>query len=93
MAALMRSTDEEIESNCRLVRDVIASQKAKRETILRFEELFKKWKRGEPIEQIQAEHDERLLRYWSNLSRISKGSCILKSGTNDLKLPCDISQF
>ena len=29
MAALMRSTGEEIEANCRLVRDVIASQKAK----------------------------------------------------------------
>ena len=50
MAALMRSTGEEIESNCRLVRDVIASQKAKRETITKFEELFEQWKRGEPIE-------------------------------------------
>ena len=42
MAALMRSTDEEIEANCKLVRDVIESQKAKRETILKFEELFEK---------------------------------------------------
>ena len=52
MAALMRSTDEEIEANCKLVRGVIASQKTKRETIIKFEELFEKWKRGEPIEQI-----------------------------------------
>ena len=44
MAALMRSTGEEIETNCRLVRDVIASQKEKRETILKLEELFEKWK-------------------------------------------------
>ena len=29
MASLMRSTGEEIEKNCKLVRDVIASQKAK----------------------------------------------------------------
>ena len=41
----MRSTGEEgIEANCRLVRDVIANQKAKRETLLRFEELFEQWK-------------------------------------------------
>ena len=48
MAASMRSTDEEVEENCRLVRDVIVSQKAKRETVLKFKELFEKWKRGEP---------------------------------------------
>ena len=59
MAALMRSTYEEIETNCRLVRDVIASQKTKRETIIKFEEVFEKWKRGEPIEQIQPEHNEK----------------------------------
>ena len=47
MAALMRSTDEEIEANCRQVREVIASQKEKRETIIKFKELFEKWKRGE----------------------------------------------
>ena len=75
MTALMRSTGEEIEPNCRLVREVIESQKKKeRETILRFEELFEKWKRGEPIEQIQAEHDERLLGYWSSLSIIPKAA-------------------
>ena len=45
MAALMRSTNEEIEENCKLVRDAITSQKDKRETILKFEELFEKWKR------------------------------------------------
>ena len=68
MAALMRSTDEEIEANCRQVREVIARQKTKREeTILKFEELFEKWKGGEPIEQIQAEHDERL---WGVLVQI-----------------------
>ena len=44
MTALMRSTGEETEPNCRLVRDVIESQKTKRETILKFEELFEKWK-------------------------------------------------
>ena len=39
----MRSTGEEgIEANCRLVRDVIVRQKAKRETTLKFEELEKK---------------------------------------------------
>ena len=74
MAALMRSTGEEIEENCRLVKDVTSSQKAKRETIIRFEELFEKWKSGEPIEQIQAGHDERLLECWSNLSRIPKAA-------------------
>ena len=31
MAALMRSTDDEIETNCRLVRDVIESQKEQKE--------------------------------------------------------------
>ena len=61
MAALMRSTDEEIEKNCKLVRDVIAKTESKREATLKFKGLFGKWKRGEPIEQIQAEHDERLL--------------------------------
>ena len=44
MAALMRNTGEGIEENYRVVRDVIASQKAKRETILKFEELFEHWK-------------------------------------------------
>ena len=72
MADLMRSTDKEIEENCKIVRDVIARQKEKRETIIKFEEWFEQWKRGEPIEQMQAEHDERLLGYWSNLSRIPK---------------------
>ena len=42
MAALMRSTGEEIEESCRLVRDVIARQKTKRETTLKFKE---EWKR------------------------------------------------
>ena len=74
MAALMRSTDKEIEENCKLVRDVIKDRKKKRETIIKFEELFEKWKGGEPIEQIQAEHDERLLGYWSNLSKIQKAA-------------------
>ena len=41
MAALMRSTDEDIEINCKLVRDVIESQREqKRETVLKFEKLF-----------------------------------------------------
>ena len=46
MAALMRSTDEEIKINNKLVRYVIESQrvKQKRETVLKFEELFEKWK-------------------------------------------------
>ena len=45
MAALMRSTDEEIETNCKLVREVTEIQREqKRETVLKFEELFEKWK-------------------------------------------------
>ena len=41
----MRSTDEEIQKNYKLVRDVIESQrKKKRETVLKFEELFEKLK-------------------------------------------------
>ena len=46
MAVLMRSTDEEIEKNCKLARDVTESQREskKRETVLKFEELFEKWK-------------------------------------------------
>ena len=46
MAALMRSTDEEIEKNCKLARDVIESQREnkKRKAILKFEELFEKLK-------------------------------------------------
>ena len=44
MAVLMRGIDEEIEENCRLVRDVITSQKDKREMVIKFEELFEKWK-------------------------------------------------
>ena len=63
MAALTRSTGEEIEKNCKLVRNAIESQRAKREIVTKFEELFEKWKRSEPLEQIQAEHDERLLKY------------------------------
>ena len=31
ITALMRRTDEEIETNCKLVRDVIESQRAKKE--------------------------------------------------------------
>ena len=27
------------------------------------------WKGSEPIEQIQAEHDERLFKHWSSLSK------------------------
>ena len=44
MTALMRSTDEEIEKDCKLVRYVIESQRerTKRETVLKFEELFEK---------------------------------------------------
>ena len=30
-----------------------------RETVLKFEELFEKWKGGEPTKQIQTEHDEK----------------------------------
>ena len=61
MAALMKSTDEEIETNSKLARDAIESQREqKRETVLKFEELFEKLKRGESIEQIQTEHNERL---------------------------------
>ena len=40
MAALMRSTNEETETNCKLVRD---RDKVKRETVLKFEVLFEKW--------------------------------------------------
>ena len=40
MAALMRSTDEEIEKSCKLVRDVIKDRKKKREIIIKFKELF-----------------------------------------------------
>ena len=51
MVSLMRNTDEEIETNCKLVRDVIESQrKQKRETVLKFEELFEK--ENDPKEQI-----------------------------------------
>ena len=42
MAALMKSTGEEMKANYKLVRDVIASQKDKSEMIQRFEELFEK---------------------------------------------------
>ena len=87
MAALMRSTGEEIEANYRLARGVIVSQKAKRETIIKFEELFEKWKRGEPIEQIQAEHDERLLGYWTNLSRIPKAAAFSRVAQVVLSCP------
>ena len=46
MAALMRSTDEETDINCKLFRDVIESQREqKRETVLKFEELFEKVER------------------------------------------------
>ena len=45
MVALMRNTDEEIETNCKLVRDVIESQKKqKRETVLMFEKLLESGK-------------------------------------------------
>ena len=60
MAALMRSTDEGTEANCEIVRDVTESQRTKKETVLKFEEMFGKVERkGESIEQIQAEHDEK----------------------------------
>ena len=38
----MKSTDEEIEKNSKLVRDVIESQRVKREAVLKFKELFEK---------------------------------------------------
>ena len=74
MAALMRSTDEDRKTNSKLARDDIESQrkrKQKRETVLNFEELFEKnvEKEGEPIEQIQAEHEERLFEALSSLSK------------------------
>ena len=52
MAALMRSADEEIEINCKLVRDVIEIQRerAKRETVLKLKSCLKSGKEGEPIE-------------------------------------------
>ena len=50
-------------------------------------------KEDESIEQIQAEHDERLLEHWSSISRYPKGdNCIHKSCPSCLKLPYDISQ-
>ena len=88
MAALMRSTDKEIEEGCGLVREVIKDRKKKREeTIIRFEELFEKWKGGEPIEQIQAEHDERLLGYWSNLSKIPRAAAFSRVAQVVLSCP------
>ena len=70
----MRSTDEDRKTNSKLARDDIESQrkrKQKRETVLNFEELFEKnvEKEGEPIEQIQAEHEERLFEALSSLSK------------------------
>ena len=91
MAALMRNTGEEIEADCRVVRDVTASQKTKRETIIKFEELFEKWEKSEPVEQIQAEHTFGVLV--QPQQNFKDNCCILKSGTSGLKLPCDISQF
>ena len=63
MAALMRSTDEEIDKDCKLARDAIEKpEKAKRETILKFEELFEKVERKvSQIEQIQTEHDNECI--------------------------------
>ena len=62
-------------------------RKQKREIIIKFEELFEQWKRGEPIEQIQAEHDERLLGYWSNLSRIPKAAAFSRVAQVALSCP------
>ena len=43
IAALMRSTDEKIETNSKLARDVIESQREQKiETVLKFGELFEK---------------------------------------------------
>ena len=52
MAALMRSADEEIEINCKLVRDVIEIQREreKSETVLKLKSCLKSGKEGEPIE-------------------------------------------
>ena len=45
MAALMRSTNKEIETNCKLVRDVTESQREqKRETVPMFEKLLESGK-------------------------------------------------
>ena len=44
MAALMRSTDKEIEESCKLVRDVIKDRKKKRETILSLKSCLKSGK-------------------------------------------------
>ena len=67
MVTLMRSTDEKIETNCKLVRD--ARDVRAKKIVLNFEELFEKWKGGESNRTNQAEHDERLLKYWSSLRR------------------------
>ena len=45
MAALMMSTDKEIRTNSKLVRDDLESQKSNREITLKFEEWFEKVKR------------------------------------------------
>ena len=94
IAALMRSTDEQIETNCNLLE---MSQKARERARKRnsskvcLKSCLKSGKEGEPTEQIQSVYDERLLKHWSNC-RITKDNCIPKSDTSCLKLPCGISQ-
>ena len=62
MAALMRSTYEEIETNSKLVRDAIESQikqEKERNSSKVWRAVWKSGKEDESIEQIQTEHDEK----------------------------------
>ena len=62
MVALMRSTDEEIETNSKLVRDAIESQikqEKERNSSKVWRAVWKSGKEDESIEQIQTEHDEK----------------------------------
>ena len=63
------------------------SERTKRETVLKFEELFEKWK--EVSQQITMKD------FWSfGLASIKpqRATAFSKSGTSCFKLPCDISQ-
>ena len=51
MAALMRSTDDEIETNCKLVRDVIESQRRSKKREKQFQSLKSCLKSGDEVSQ------------------------------------------
>ena len=89
ITALMRCSEAEIGDHCDLVRAVIETQRGQEHNI-GFKELFQRWKEqagGDFIEQNQTQHDQKLLEFWSGLTRASKAASCLRVAQVVLSCP------